>query len=215
MSEHNLKNLRCEQCNVFKVSQFLILCMKTLHLIFSLLYWINQFHTTGLFQHPLKISENERFPDVLRGQTQCKPPLGGGALQKLSHLWGYQKSCQKGGITLKRSGVDVEMGGCHFFITLQFNCMYCVCVCVCGGEGGGGEGWESKVSSITFWFFSLLSQPCKILIQAFIVLKHCIIYIFLIHLQRISTALFKLVWNTQKRTCTIFFKYQGKMFLNL
>ena len=29
-----------------------------------------------------------------------------------------------------------------------------------------------------------------------------------------STALFKLVWNAQKSTCTIFFKYQGKMFLN-
>ena len=42
------------------------------------------------------------------------------------------------GINLKRRGVDVEMDGLAFFITLQFNHIYCVCVCVCGG--GGGEG---------------------------------------------------------------------------
>ena len=36
--------------------------------------------------------------------------------------------------------VDVEMGGCHFFITLQFRSItFTVCVCVWGG-GGGGEG---------------------------------------------------------------------------
>ena len=29
------------------------------------------------------------------------------------------------------------------------------------------------------------------------------------------TALFKLVWNTQTSTWTIFFEYQGKMFLNI
>ena len=34
-------------------------------------------------------------------------------------------------------------------------------------------------------------------------------------LQRMSTALFKLIWNTQKSTCKSFFKYQGKMFLNI
>ena len=56
-------------------------------------------------------------------------------------------------------GVDVELGGCHFFITLQFNHIYCVC-------------GKSKVSFITFQFFSFLSQSCKILIQVLIVLKH-------------------------------------------
>ena len=30
----------------------------------------------------------------------------------------------KGGINLKRGGVDVKMGGCHFFITLRFNHIY-------------------------------------------------------------------------------------------
>ena len=29
------------------------------------------------------------------------------------------------------------------------------------------------------------------------------------------TALLKLVWNTQKSTWANFFKYQGKMFLNI
>ena len=47
----------------------------------------------------------------------------------------------------KEGGGDVEMGGggCHFFITLQFNWNYIVCVCacvrasVCVGVGGGGQ----------------------------------------------------------------------------
>ena len=31
------------------------------------------------------------------------------------------------GDNLEKGGVDIEMeGGCHFFITLQFNCIYCV-----------------------------------------------------------------------------------------
>ena len=80
-----------------------------------------------------------------------------------------------------------------------------------------GEGVVSKISFITSWFFSLLSHPCKILIEVFMVLKHCIIFIFLIYsdsLQRMLTALLKLVWNTQKSTRTNFFKYQGKIFLN-
>ena len=77
-------------------------------------------------------------------------------------------------------------------------CVYvCVCVCVCGG---GREG-ESKVYFIKFRFFSFLRIPCKILIEDFIVLKHSIICIFLIHsdsVQKMLTALFRLVWNTQK-----------------
>ena len=44
----------------------------------------------------------------------------------------------------KGGGLIKKWGGCHFFITLQFNCIYCV--------------WgKSKVSFITFWLFSLLS----------------------------------------------------------
>ena len=53
-----------------------------------------------------------------------------------------------------------------------------------------------KVSLITFWIFSLLSQPLKILIQVFIVLKPGIACTFLIHsgsLQKMLTALFDLV----------------------
>ena len=78
--------------------------------------------------------------------------------------------------------------GCHFFVTLQFNHIYRVC-------------GESKVSFITFWIFSLLSYPFKILMQVFIVLKPGIICTFLIHsgsLQKMLSALFNLVWNTQK-----------------
>ena len=64
----------------------------------------------------------------------------------------------------------LERGDCYrngiwgvgtFFITLQFNHIYFVC-------------GKSKVSFITFWFFSFLNYPCKILIQVFIVLKHCL-----------------------------------------
>ena len=49
-------------------------------------------------------------------------------------------------------------------------------------------------------------------------LKHGIIFIFLTHsgnLQKMLTTLFNLVWNTQRSAWTIFFEYQGKMFLNI
>ena len=91
------------------------------------------------------------------------------------------------------------------FISITFNHIYCVF-------------GKSKVSFITFWFFGLLSQPCKILLQVFIALKHCIICVFLIHsgsVQKILTALFKFVWNTEKSKWTNLFEYQGKMFLNI
>ena len=97
-------------------------------------------------------------------------------------------------------------GGCHFFITLQFNHIYCV-------FGGG-----SKVPFITFWVFSLFSNPCKILIQVFIVLKPDIICTFLIYsgsLQKMLTALFNLVSNAQKSKWTIYFECQGKIFLSI
>ena len=54
--------------------------------------------------------------------------------------------------------------------------------------------------------------------QVFIILKPCIICAFLIDsdsVQKMLTILFKLVWNTQKSTQAKFFKYQGKMFLDI
>ena len=83
--------------------------------------------------------------------------------------------------------------------------MHCLIVFLGGG----------KKFSATFQFFSFLSQPCKILIQVFIVLK---IDIFLIHsgsVQKMLTALYKLIWSIQKTTWTNFFEHQGKMFLNI
>ena len=50
------------------------------------------------------------------------------------------------------------------------------------------------------------------------VLKPGIICTFLIHsssLQKMLTALFNLVWNTQKSIWTIFFECQGKVFLSI
>ena len=112
--------------------------------------------------------------------------------------------CQKVVINLKE-GVDVEMRDCYFLIYLQFNHINSLC-------------GKSKVSFITFQLFSLLSQTSKVLIQVFIVLKNCAIFIFLIYsgsVQKMLTALFKLVWNTQKTICTNVFEYQGKMFLSI
>ena len=51
-----------------------------------------------------------------------------------------------------------------------------------------------------------------------LVLKPGIICTFLIHsgsLQKMLTALFNLVWNTQKSIWTIFFECQGKVFLSI
>ena len=93
-------------------------------------------------------------------------------------------------------GVDGEMGRCHFFITLQFNFIYCV----------------------QLQFGSSFFCVNHILIQVFIVLKHCIICIFLTHsdsLQRMLTALFKLVLNIQKSTCTNFLSIKARCFLIL
>ena len=69
------------------------------------------------------------------------------------------------------------------------------------------------------WVKSKVSfKVLKIFIQVFVVLKHCIIFIFLIHcdsLQRMSTALIKLVWNTQKSTHTIFLSTKARWLLIL
>ena len=113
----------------------------------------------------------------------------------------------------------------HLLWVSVFMCV-CVCVCVCGGGGVGGVGGLGDVGGVegvikfpllhfgssVFWVNILDSHP------NFYSLKHFIICIFLIHsdtLQRMLTALFKLVWNIQKRRHTNFFHYQGKMFLNI
>ena len=87
-------------------------------------------------------------------------------------------------------------GGCHFLTTL-------------------------KSSSIAFTFSDL--QSFELAMQDFhprshpsLVLKPGIIYTFLIHsgsLQKMLTALFDLVRNTQKSTWTIFFIAKVKSFL--
>ena len=95
-------------------------------------------------------------------------------------------------------------GGCHVFITLQFNHIYCV--------------GKIRLQGYIYYFSDLQSfeLPCKILIQVFIVLKPDIIWTFLIHSgslqknkkkqkqKKIVTALFDFVRNTQKRKLTIF-----------
>ena len=100
----------------------------------------------------------------LRGRNYKKLSWGGGG--------GVSKFLLERRITLKKKGgggVNVEMGVCHFFyyFTIQLHLLY-----ACR---------KSKVSFITFQSFSLLSEPWKILIHVFIVLKHCIICTFLIH----------------------------------
>ena len=55
---------------------------------------------------------------------------GFGGFQKLSHFWRVLKILlERGDNPEKGEGVDVEMGGggCQFFITLQFNRIYCAC----------------------------------------------------------------------------------------
>ena len=71
-----------------------------------------------------------------------------------------------GGVTkcFVRKGDKLEKGGCHFFITLQFNHIYCVC-------------GESKVSFIAVLFITFFIT----------FLIHCG------SLQKILTALFNLV----------------------
>ena len=111
---------------------------------------------------------------------------GGVGPSKIELLGGVQYFLlERGDKPVKGGEVDVEMGVCYFFIMLQFNHIYCV--------------WgESNVPFVTFWLFSLLSQPYKILIQVFIELKPNNICTFLIHyhsVQKMLTALFNFVWN--------------------
>ena len=90
------------------------------------------------------------------------------------------------------------MGGCHFFyyFKVQFNRIYI---------------FGSSVFELAMQDFHPRSHPS-------LVLKPGIICTFLIHsgsLQKMLTALFNLVWNTQKSKWTIFFECQGKVFLSI
>ena len=93
---------------------------------------------------------------------------------------------------LERRHKPVERGGggCHFFITLQFNHIYSVCV------WAGGRG-RSKVPFITFQILI-----CTLLI-------HCG------SVQKKLTALFNFGCNTQKNKWTILFECPGKFFLSI
>ena len=100
------------------------------------------------------------------------PPLikGRENLPKIESLeGGLRNFLQERGNKAENGGELMQKWwGCHFFIILQFNYIYHV--------------WgESKVSFITFRIFSLLSQPFKILIQVFIVLKPGIICTFMMY----------------------------------
>ena len=115
----------------------------------------------------------------------------GVGLPKIEPLGGCEIFCQKLGINLKRGG-----WGLSLFLLL----------------------YSSVQSHVHFRIFSLLSYPCKIFIHVLIQVKPGIICTFLNHsgsLQKMLTALFNLVWNSQKSIWTIFFEWQGKVFLSI
>ena len=131
------------------------------------------------------------------------PKGRGKTFKKLSHLRRVEYFLLERGINLKSGGWGE---GVATFLSLYSSIIFTVCL--------GG----SKVPFITFWVFSLFSNPCKILIQVFIVLKPDIICTFLIYsgsLQKMLTALFNLVSNAQKSKWTIYFECQGKIFLSI
>ena len=91
-----------------------------------------------------------------------------------------------------------------------------------GGRGGVATFFTTlQFSSGAFTFsdlqsFELAMKDFHLRSHPSLVLKPGIIYIFLIHsgsLQKMLTALFNLVRNTQKSIWTIFFECQGKVFL--
>ena len=68
--------------------------------------------------------------------------------------WGATKSIGgKGEYPWKGRGGWCRNGGWHFFITLQFICIYCVCVC-----GGGGEG-------VSFLYYILVLHSFELTVQ--------------------------------------------------
>ena len=102
-----------------------------------------------------------------------------------------------------------KWGACHFFTTLQFSSItFTVCV-----------------GKVRFPFGSLNLQSFELAMQGFhphsrpsLVLKPCIIFLFLIHsgsLQKKLTPLFNLNWNTQKSKWTVFLSARARRFLVL
>ena len=84
------------------------------------------------------------------------------------------------------------------------------------GVGGRGSTFfpTLQFSSIAFTFSDL--QSYELAIQDFHSSSHP--SLVLIHsgsLEKMLTALFNLVWNTQKSKWTIFFEDQGKLFLSI
>ena len=81
------------------------------------------------------------------------------------------------------------------------------------------------MGKVRFPFGSSNLQSFELAMQGFhphsrpsLVLKPCIIFLFLIHsgsLQKKLTPLFNLNWNTQKSKWTVFFECQGKVFLSI
>ena len=89
------------------------------------------------------------------------------------------------------------MGSCHFFyyFTFQFSHIYF---------------FGSSVFWVTHARIFMFSSKCQSLVP-----KPSVICTFLIHssiLQKMLTALFNLVWNTQKRKWTIFLSAKAKCF---
>ena len=142
------------------------------------------------------------FAPKLRIVGLTPPPVlkgGVGPSTKNWVTWGRgTKFFARKGDKLEKGELIKKWEVATFFTTLQFN-------------------------SITFTFSDL--QSFDLAMQDFhpgshqsLVLKPGIICAFLIYsgsLQKMLTALFNLVWNTQKSKCTIFFECQGKCFLVL
>ena len=135
---------------------------------------------------------------------EINPPLLNGwgrFFKKLSHLAGGTKNFAR--------RHDPEKGGLplFYYFTVQLHLL-----CVWGG------GWGSRLL-----YYILVLQSFELTKQdshpsPSIVLKHCTICIILIHsdsLQRMLTALFKLVCNTQESTRIIFLNTEAWCFLIL
>ena len=87
--------------------------------------------------------------------SQLEPPIikGGQDLPKFQSLGGLPNFLLERGNKPEKGGLIQRWRVATFFITLQFNQIYSLC-------------GKSKASFITFQFFNLLSQPCKILIKS-------------------------------------------------
>ena len=140
---------------------------------------------------------------LLMSEGEGSPNEWGGGVGPSKNwvTWEVPKSLLERGITLKRG-----RGWCRnwresrelplfYYFTVQ---LHLLCV---------GEKKNFLYYILVFQSFELTMQNSHP--SPFIILKHCIICIFLIHsdsLRRLLTALFKLVWDTQKSTRTNFFQ---------